>query len=156
MRTCTKCSRILTLDRFYTRKSHGDGMYRHCKDCHRAITTAWLNKSPQRRRDIAKAWRRKLRARVLIKVSGSTLPACACCGETQIEFLTIDHINGGGRRESLSYGSHVAFLADIVSGKRRKDDLQILCWNCNMAKGGRSGWVCPHKRLPEKAGRRCV
>lgn len=44
---------------------------------------------------------------------------CQCCGETDHRFLTLDHING------------------------RKDKFQILCFNCNCAKGIYG--ICPHQ-----------
>lgn len=68
---------------------------------------------------------------------------CACCGETDLRFLTIDHVDGGGgrHRRSLGGGSKRVLL-EIV----RKDfppEYQVLCFNCNF---GRSinGGICPH------------
>ena len=74
---------------------------------------------------------------------------CVCCGETQEEFLTIDHVDNDGKEHRK-----------VVDGARlyrwlMKNDypknFQILCWNCNVAKG-RYG-VCPHERLRQLATR---
>lgn len=70
---------------------------------------------------------------------------CACCGEAGIEFLTIDHVNNDGN-EHRKVVKHVAF--GIYGWLERegypKDGLQLLCWNCNMAKRANNG-VCPHQ-----------
>ena len=67
---------------------------------------------------------------------------CVCCGETIIEFLTIDHINGGGtkHRKEVVGGR----LYDWLIKNNFPEGYQILCMNCNMAEGIFGG--CPHKR----------
>src|SRR5438105_3181354 len=40
---------------------------------------------------------RALRVTVL-QHYGGTPPTCACCKEARLEFLVLDHINGGGRQ----------------------------------------------------------
>jgi 5-methylcytosine-specific restriction endonuclease McrA len=65
---------------------------------------------------------------------------CVCCGETIPEFLAIDHINGGGKKHRKETGSN--FYAWIIKNGFPKD-LQILCHNCNLAKGFYG--ECPHK-----------
>jgi len=35
----------------------------------------------------------------VLKHYGGTPPKCACCGESHLEFLAIDHIKGGGIKE---------------------------------------------------------
>ena len=81
---------------------------------------------------------KKLRLQVIEHYGGK----CACCGETEINFLALDHINGGGsqHRKSLKQKSLYRW---VVNNKYPKD-LQILCHNCNMAKGLYG--ECPHKR----------
>jgi hypothetical protein len=67
---------------------------------------------------------------------------CACCGETRIEFLSIDHINGGGKyeRESLNPS---AFYRKLRREPKR-EDLRVLCMNCNHSIGLYG--YCPHER----------
>lgn len=58
---------------------------------------------------------------------------CACCGESRLEFLSIDHVYGGGRkhRESLGIGNMCAWLKK----QNFPEGFQVLCMNCNFAKG---------------------
>lgn len=66
---------------------------------------------------------------------------CACCGETRIEFLTIDHIHGGGRQHRFE--QRIGGMCHWLKKQHFPDGYQILCMNCNFAKGlfGR----CPHE-----------
>jgi hypothetical protein len=68
---------------------------------------------------------------------------CACCGESTPEFLSIDHINGGGRKHRKEIGSGNMYRWIIDNGF--PDSFQILCHNCNQAKGYYG--ECPHKKL---------
>ena len=70
-------------------------------------------------------------------------PKCACCGETHIEFLTIDHIHGGGRKHREEVGFGKSFYRWLIKNNFPKG-FQVLCYNCNCAKG-HFGY-CPHKR----------
>ena len=73
---------------------------------------------------------------------------CACCGESEMEFLGIDHINGGGARHKKNVGHGVQFIKWIIKNNF-PDDLQILCHNCNVAKSNKKEFICPHKRKLE-------
>ena len=64
---------------------------------------------------------------------------CACCGETTFEFLTLDHIDGNGAKHRKRVGNVYSWLRknNYPSG------YQILCFNCNCAKGFYG--KCPHQ-----------
>lgn len=70
---------------------------------------------------------------------------CNCCGEDTKEFLTIDHINGGGKKHRDStkvkskYGSMWTFLRRVGFPK----EYRLLCWNCNCSRGAFG--YCPHE-----------
>lgn len=66
---------------------------------------------------------------------------CACCGETELAFLTVDHINNDGNDHRKRIGGSSRFYENIIKAGF-PDDLQILCWNCNEAK--RLLGHCPH------------
>lgn len=71
--------------------------------------------------------------------------ACACCGESEESFLSIDHINGGGAKHRASIGSGgTALYAWLRNRDYPKDSFQVLCMNCNFAKG--SSGQCPHEK----------
>lgn len=68
---------------------------------------------------------------------------CACCGETTFEFLAIDHINGGGgeHRRKIGKSETVKWLIK----NNYPEGFQVLCHNCNLAKGFYG--ECPHQKL---------
>ena len=74
--------------------------------------------------------------------SNSNVPCCACCGEYIVEFLSLDHVDG---RKVLEHGKYMMGTR-LYYWARRNDyppTLQVLCFNCNCAKG--SYGICPHK-----------
>lgn len=76
---------------------------------------------------------------------------CACCGELEKEFLTLDHKNDDGaehRRELRSgKGRGAGWLVYLdLRKKGYPDGYQVLCMNCNW--GRRKTGTCPHKRVP--------
>lgn len=90
-------------------------------------------------------WKR-LRLLVLSHYSQGTL-RCACCAEAQYEFLSIDHIAGGGNQHRKALGSK--YIYSWLKTHGFPEGYQVLCHNCNMAKAFYK--VCPHQRLPSGA-----
>lgn len=92
-------------------------------------------------REYGRTSRVKLRKQCIEHYGGK----CVCCGETTYEFLAFDHKNNDGnkqREETKVLGSgFVRWLID----NNFPDDIQILCHNCNCARG----WygTCPHQRV---------
>jgi len=73
---------------------------------------------------------------------------CACCGETEKDFLTLDHINGGGckHRREMGNGKYLAGAVATVRWAIKNNFpsiFQILCYNCNASK--HKNGVCIHK-----------
>jgi hypothetical protein len=66
---------------------------------------------------------------------------CACCGEKNPFFLTLDHVNNDGYLERKNRRSRRQLFKTVLSNPER---FQILCSNCNGGKS-RNGGVCPHK-----------
>ena len=76
-------------------------------------------------------------------------PICACCGEKEYLFLSIDHVNNDGNlhRRSLQRRG-VRYHQLKRAGWPNNPPLQVLCMNCNWGKD-KNGGICPHvsKRL---------
>ena len=88
--------------------------------------------------------------------SKSDIPRCRCCGENfHTDFLALDHIAGKKEMDSepnlvkLGYSSSLrsAGLRHWIIKNNFPKGFQILCHNCNYAKGLRSNDnKCPHKQ----------
>lgn len=74
---------------------------------------------------------------------------CACCGETEIKFLSLDHINGHENECRNKHGHYLGGTQLYLKLKRMKypEGFQVLCFNCNCAKGFYG--VCPHQEKVE-------
>ena len=78
-------------------------------------------------------------------ISNSDIPCCACCGENlSHKFLAIDHIRGRkSMKHKRGFGGDKIYRWCIRNNF--PEGLQILCHNCNTAKGEKG--ICPHKLL---------
>lgn len=113
-----------------------------CADCQLPAVDGvrWCAEHKKRKSAWGKNRLRQLRVEIIAHYGG----ACACCGENQYEFLAVDHINNDGaaqRKQAVTQGT--TFLYHVR--KTWPDDLQILCHNCNMAKGFYG--ICPHRKM---------
>ena len=79
----------------------------------------------------------ELRKIVLLHYGAS----CACCGEAEYDFLTLEHKLGDGHLDRKI--TPMKLYGRIIE-QNFPDTYETLCMNCNWAKG-RLG-VCPHKR----------
>ena len=80
--------------------------------------------------------------------SKSKTPCCRCCGENfNIDFLAVDHIDG--RAHLTKDEKHLKANPLNVWLKKNNfpDGFQILCHNCNFAKGmKKNNNKCPHEK----------
>jgi len=145
-RHCGSCSLDLPLtEKFFHRSaSRASGWSYPCKQCRNKYNSQHRKDKPEKyeaERARTKERFRKLRVEVLNKYSGGS-PQCACCKDTNMEFLVIDHVNGGGNleREVVGWGGrfyHWLKKQGYPTGYR------VLCANCNSALGAYGR--CPHQ-----------
>lgn len=139
---CKRCDKTKTRGDFARHNTTRDGRQGACRQCHAEM----LVSHRKRRRDAGlpsytQIERRKIRLEVLTHYSGQA-PRCGCCGEDTLEFLAVDHIEGGGARHRKTIPS-----GDIYRFLRRNgfpEGFRVLCHNCNQARG--SYGYCPHER----------
>lgn len=116
----------------------------------------WRRRNPEKwkavcaRRDKRKrnAAAQKIRTKIRVAVFAHYGEKCACCGENERLFLTIDHINNDGAQHRRAMASLVgkggtAFFAWLVRSGF-PSGFQTLCRNCNWGKHANGG-VCPHQ-----------
>ena len=79
---------------------------------------------------------------------------CKCCGEAYLPALAVDHVNGDGaeHKKELRYNpSHSYFLKHLKAGTLKRP-IQLLCHNCNIAKG--TDLTCPCRYAKAENGGR--
>jgi len=116
-------------------------------------------KHPERTRQVAKEWYYANKEHVLVhlKIKRDNIRSemiaayggkCACCGELNPRFLTLDHINGGGNTERVGLGWSGSSIANHLKRKGwPQAGYQLLCFNCNCGRAYNNG-ICPHKTNP--------
>lgn len=103
-----------------------------------AYQKAWRDSHMERVNTRRKALYEKLRAEVLAFYGSK----CVCCGEAEPHFLCLDHINGEGKKDRKRYG-RAGIQWYCYLRREHPTHVQILCHNCNMAKGFYG--ICPHQ-----------
>ena len=77
-----------------------------------------------------------------LKAYGGENPACACCSECSPLFLSLDHVDGGGRQQRAAKGGG-GFMT-WLKANNYPPGFQVLCHNCNLGRQLNSG-TCPHQ-----------
>ena len=165
MKTCKKCGVSKIEELFEKEKRVKSGIGANCIDCHKRYfrelavryyssnpekfkirNRLWWKNNPTKTKDIHINSRLKLRKDVFAILGGGN-PRCNCCGEKKTEFLSVDHINGGGNkeRETNNLSSSDQFYRFVRDSNNPKLKYQILCFNCNLAKGFNGS--CPHNKI---------
>jgi len=151
-RICNKCKQSLPLESFSKDLSRHDKLKVSCKECSNQTRKQWSKANPQKDNERQIRWakanpervnarnrrqKRKDRKALIDHYGGK----CECCGENRIEFLAIDHIDGGGTSHRLEVGKGERFYSWL----RRNgfpEGFRVLCHNCNLAIGFYG--YCPH------------
>ena len=156
---CPKCGQAKNLEQFYRRSQSPSGRMSWCKECSDKHRVDYRNINRERILSVQRAYglrekdklaikacERSLRRKLLIIAHYSNnTNRCACCGEAEIRFLSIDHINGNGNqhRKKIACSSGDPFYRWLVK-EGMPDGYQVLCFNCNLACG--LFGICPHKQ----------
>lgn len=131
---CPQCHQEKPIAEFYLRK---EGRWSHawCKVCNN---------------EHRKARFREDRLAALVHYGRGDLK-CVCCGERNIEFLALDHINddGAAHRREVGGGGRPFFTWLRKTGYTY-EALVVACHNCNMARAMYG--QCPHARSGPGAG----
>jgi hypothetical protein len=141
-RTCEKCERVVADDNAIM-----DGPSANCRACYaekrRKSRASWTPEQRERAQERARKYLNRLRVKMLQAYGGE----CQCCGETEPEFLCIDHVNGDGaehRRQLRVRQQFTSNMLRIVAREGFPDRYRLLCWNCNYGMTRPGG--CPHQR----------
>jgi hypothetical protein len=149
---CSACKQELDDARFYKRQLTPNRKTLWCIKCSRlkaadyvqrnltkvlAKNKEWYLKNKSVQFGHCRAYQARRRKKVIDAYGGK----CACCGESQIEFLAVDHKNNDGNKDRKKFKGNI-YVRAIRMGF--PDMFQILCHNCNMAKAFYG--CCPHQK----------
>ena len=165
MKQCPRCKETKSETNFDKNKSSRDGIDTYCKICrvaynrNRKAKLASKGKCVQCGKQHISKTKFCLACRVskrpdsaarcalykndaILKYGGK----CACCGESRICFLTIDHTDNTGAQHRRSGAAHIYRWLKV--NNYPNSGFQVLCYNCNCAKQfAEHGERCPHEYL---------
>jgi hypothetical protein len=143
MKICKVCKQPKDNSEFYKSKKTHDGYQYECKAC--SLKRYALHREKCRQQGVmnySQRTRQRLRLEILIHYGGNP-PICSCCGENHIEFLSIDHIDGGGNKHRLEQASKIGGFYSWLKRNNFPKGYRVLCHNCNQSIGLYG--YCPHK-----------
>lgn len=111
-----------------------------CRECKRLYYRKYYARNVGKALASAKRYYTALRAEFLSVYGGK----CECCGETEPKFLTMEHRHGTGWKDRREIGNTYNILASLKRRGWPKEDIGILCFNCNCAKAFYK--KCPHNK----------
>jgi hypothetical protein len=128
---------------FYKDRTRHDGLTQYCKSCVLGRSKIRYNKNPDKYASKSHIYYRKIKLEAMSHYGG----VCQCCSEDRLDFLTLDHINqdGAEHRRKMDFnhtGTGFNFYLWLRKSNWPDLGLQVLCHNCNGARG--SNGVCPH------------
>ena len=151
LKVCSRCMTELPVWEFHNSITGTQRVFAYCKPCHRDYIRERYHSDPEwrakvlaRARRSGKTYRAGLRTAALAAYGGM----CACCGEATVEFLSIDHINGGGAKQRRETGLRGQSFYRWLRENNWPGDFRVLCHNCNQARGAYG--YCPHEREREQ------
>lgn len=104
------------------------------RESHKEQQKAYKKKYNEENKDRIKIYylnRNKERRKKILDIISGGNPVCVRCGCDDIRLLEINHKNGGGTKETNKGRNASQFWNDIRSGKRKTNDLELLCKICN-------------------------
>lgn len=131
--------------RYAERKAANVGMCTACfiREPEQGYKRCVVCRSKDKKPEDSRRWRNNTRVKVYDAYGGM----CVCCGEGNYKFLTLDHKDNDGatHRKEIEGTKDLAIWANKNGCP---DNLQLLCYNCNLGKA-RNGGVCPHEEEGE-------
>ena len=109
----------------------------------RIKTNARVNKWTKAHREQVNVWRRGHRVTLKETIIERYGGKCACCGESNMGFLTIDHINNDGHERRKEFLAERNIHEHLINKPVDFETYQVLCFNCNFGKNCNNG-ICPH------------
>tara|TARA_Y100000590_G_C15462856_1_gene917155 strand:- start:56 stop:880 length:825 start_codon:yes stop_codon:yes gene_type:complete len=139
-----------TIYRWLKKQAFPSGYQVLCHNCNlikeivRRRNRKLLSNSPRAVSDRRR--RKKIKFEVFSHYSDGK-PKCNCCGFSDIDALSIDHIRGR-KRESHDMNFTGRELYSLLKRTNFPKHYQVLCLNCNLAKDKRNNKTgkCPHKQ----------
>ena len=103
----------------------------YSREKHLAYMNKYYYKHREERRPGRREYYKNFRRKLKFDVSKHYGSRCACCGETNINLLTIHHIDGRHEKIKLEDKHSGIYIWSWLRRHNYPKDFQLLCFNCN-------------------------
>lgn len=132
-KTCRSCQVNKPLSGFYKSNTSKIGYASECKLCAKVRLYNYSQAHPEKRRE----WTIKTRAKIKLDVCthyGGGEAQCVRCEEVRLACLSIDHIEGGGRKHREELRRQGIEFYRWLKHQGYPEGYQTLCMNCQFVK----------------------
>ncbi len=131
---CIECCKIRTKIDQLKNKEH----YKEYRKNYRILNKTtidsqikeWRLENKDRVNELGRGYNKRTKEKIIRHYSNGTMK-CACCGEDDINCLSIDHINNNGTEHKKETGGHLYWW---IKKNNFPEGFQVLCYNCNIVK----------------------
>jgi hypothetical protein len=147
MRVCHRCKKEKPIYEFVSDRTSKYGKGYECLECKRWRSNPEYQEYTRRHPDRVKesnrrckeknrAYQKRLYRELKVEILTEYGGRCVCCGESNLAFLTIDHVFNDGNKHRSKGNKHsgMAIYRFLKKNGFPKDRYQILCYNCNCSK----------------------
>lgn len=151
MKRCSKCQELKTFDEFYRQAQNKDGLFGHCKACHKinnemyrknnpGYDREWRKNNPDRKRELLREWQRNNRDRMhgydhaRRAKAANAFTDCQSFSQVLIRSIYKSCLRCGSPDELEI--DHVVPLSK--GGTSTLGNYQVLCRSCNASKNNRN------------------
>ena len=138
------------LTKYYTGKPcpHGHNGLRMVSNgrCVSCLKKRWADRPKEEKHKAIKDYASSLKKEVMAHYGGR----CACCGESELIFLNIDHVNQDGAAHRRKMGGKYFGGTKLYAWLKKNgfpEGYRVLCFNCNFAIFHLG--ECPHSLPPQ-------
>ena len=146
---CPHCKQTKPVEEFSISSKKTGSVHSYCRPCTTERNRNYRKQQQENgEQTYSTRYHRKMRMVALLHYSDGD-PKCQCCGERRYEFLSLDHIEGNGRKHRAEMSKDKTFISRWLKQNNYPPGFRVLCHNCNLAIGAFG--YCPHEL--EKQGR---
>lgn len=132
-------SKVVAPVKYPERREYQRGYYHDNREKKLAYSRSWYATHKEQAVANGRSLHRRYREQILEAYGRK----CACCGETEPTFLTVDHVENDGKQHRERFNRNNTNLYRDIVKQGFPPKYRLLCFNCN---SGRrlNGGSCPH------------
>jgi uncharacterized protein YeaO (DUF488 family) len=149
MSICLKCKQEFIPDNFHPKRKFCSeecrNQYYHDNNYYQNYNKSYAKKYKEINKNRHQKWHKNLKFEVLSHYSNGT-PICACCGEKELSFLSLEHVNNDGAKHKKElFGKRHNLYSWLKNNSYQTNyKIEVLCMNCQFGRRYNNG-ICPHK-----------